>query len=239
MKKALSLLFSFTFLLTTAFLLTACGTEDTEPINTTPTVSIQLSDYTLPENFAITIQVADTAISNPGNPWYYKTAKIGNNWQVIEYDREISDITQQATHFFMYASENNYTQYDFNYNDGVWQQQGTVTFAQMVAVSCANFSFLYDSEHESQLNVVQSNVTYDTDPTSAESLLNAIKYEYTYVNDVEEIVDAQYTNILLSQTIRDGSTILISNRAYEYTKSIDTWDSSYMTNRFYQLAPVL
>ena len=191
----------------------------------------------MPENFAITIQIADTTIVNPGNPWYYKTAKIGNDWQIIEYDRDLVDADQQVLHYFNYVNENSYVHYLYNYTNLNWDVVNNVNFEEMVLVSQNNFLFLYNNNYEIQLNVVQSDVNYDIDPTSNEELISAIKYEYTNVNNYEETVDSNYTSILLAKTVTNGSTLLISNRAYEYSKTVSNWNDSYFSFRNYKLSP--
>ena len=240
-KQIFSLSLVFVFCLVTAFMLSACdsanpsdnGGDDNG--NETGT-EVLLSDYTLPVNFAMTIQISDTAISNAGSPWYYKTAKIGNDWQIIEYNRDLADMTQQVTHFFQYIGEDDYVHYTYNYTTSSWDEGTHMSFDDMVDLSENNFWFLYSKDLSNE-NVTETNLSYDTDSTSNEHLIDAVKYEYSNVLQYEEVVDADVHNVLLSETIRNGSTVLISNRAYDYTTSILSWENSYLSFKNYKTAP--
>ena len=237
-KQIFSLSLVFVFCLVTAFMLSACDSADpnnNDNGNGTDT-DILLSDYTLPVNFAMTIQISDTAISNAGSPWYYKTAKIGNDWQLIEYNRDLADMTKQISHFFRYVVDDDYIHYTYNYDTSSWDEGTHISFDDMVNVSANNFWFLY-SEDLSNEDVTETNISYDTDSTSNENLIDAVKYEYSNVLQYEEIVDADFHNVLLSENTRDGSTILIANRAYDYSTSITGWSNSYLSYKNYKSAP--
>ena len=244
MKKAFVLMIAMILCCTIAAGLCACGdTESGAPINGNEDgnnhteTGAKITDYTLPINFVITVQVADNAIHNPGAPWYYKTAKIGNDWQIIKYDRDAVDSTKQATYFFKYAVQDSYEQYSYNHTTSQWEQQNNVTFAGMLEVSTNNYLFLYTKPQENYLNITETDIQYDTDPTSYENLIDARKYEYSNVLDYEITVDRAYNDICLSRTERDGGRGLVENRAYEYTKDIDGWDNPYMSYRQYKPMP--
>lgn len=180
-------------------------------------------DYVLPENLYMKLQISDTSIFNKGDPWYPKTAKIGNDWQIILYDRDLADKTQQETYFFKYLSANNYRKYGYEYEMSSWEELATVTFNEMVLSSGINFSFLYTKRTENYLNIVETECTFDTDPTSNENLIDAIKLEYTDGMCYEFIVDKDYQNVRLYDVERDNSTICVANKAYIYSKNITDW----------------
>jgi hypothetical protein len=194
------------------------------------------SDYQLPDSFYINIRVDDCAIFNAGDPWYYKTAKINNSWQLIEYDRDLADKTKQETHFFRYISEDIYGWYTYDFNSSVWDLNGNVSFAEMIAVSPNNFRFLYKTPDEPYIEITETPCLYDTDPTSSEHNIDAVFYEYNENWDIEKIVDAAYREILLSSTeyIENGP---LTSRAYEYIKNIDSWSSATMDYRHFKNAP--
>ncbi len=215
----------------------ACGPSeeggDTKNNDITPVLA---SDYVLPDNFYINIKVDDCAIINAGDPWYYKTAKIDNSWQLIEYDRTLADTTIQETHFFRYISEDEYTWYTYNYDSSDWDMKNDVSFAEMVAVSPNNFRFLYKKPDETYTEITETSCVYDTDPTSAEHNINATLYEYSQYWEIEKTVDSAYPNFLLSSTeyIDNGP---LTFRAYEYLTGIDSWSSAPMAYRKFKSAP--
>lgn len=239
MKKSIGIVLVLCICFAAAVSLIACDPSGEGEITVPEALpsSAKITNYTLPENFAMTIQVADTQIFNPGDPWYYKTAKIGNDWQIAEYDRNIIDRTKQITHFFKYLAEDSYRHYTYNYETSGWDAQGEVSFAGMLEVSAVNFYFLYKKPTEIQIELAETVCVYDTDPTSNESLTDAIRYEYKDGLEYVFIVDKDYPNICLSKTCRDGATVCVENRAYEYSRSINHWDLSYMLNRSYKPAP--
>jgi len=233
LKKIIVLL----ILAVSPLLLVACG--DNNNNNNEDPQTMFISDYTLPENFVMTLQLSDTSIFNPGNPWYFKTAKIGNDWQIIEYDRNLGT-NEQVTHFFKYISTNQYNHYTYNYKTSSWVKGSTVNFQEMVRTSNNNFLFLEKADRENPVNnATTTNTTYDVDPTSIETYIDAIKYEFTNVLEYEEVADAVFTDMTLSHISRDGSTICYAFRAYEYTKEISNWDSSYLSYRNYKTVPIV
>lgn len=183
------------------------------------------ADYVLPDNLYIMMQIADTSIFDKGDPWYPKTAKIGNDWQIIRYDRDLSDKTEQQMYYFQYISANNYKKYIYEYPLSSWAEIDTVTFNEMVMTSGVNFSFLYTKRTENYLDIVETECTYDVNPTSIEDLIDAIKYEYTDGMSYEIIVDKAYQNVRLYDVERDNSTVCISDKAYIYSKDITSWSS--------------
>lgn len=230
MKKSFSLilglLISFSFLI-----MSSCeekGDSSFENIDT-----IKLTDFQLPNSFALTYRISDTKILNPGDPWYYRTAKIENDWQIIECDRE-ENYNNQKTHFLKYITNDEYAHYTFNYVSSTWEEANHLSFNQMVNLSLPNFSFLYVKPTGLEVDASESEVKYDTDPTSNENLIDALRYEYSAGLNYEYVVDKLFPNICLSETVRDNSTICINNDAYEYIKSIEAWDSYYMSSRFYR-----
>lgn len=221
-----------------ALTLSACDTREEKGgnYNTTET-SVLITDYTLPENFAITVQVADCALFNSGAAWYYKTAKIGDDWQLIEYDRDLADKTKQKTHYFEYISSDNYKHYSYDYETSAWAEAGAVNFKELIAVSPNNFTFLYKEPTEPYISIIETAVTYDVDPTSNEEMIDAIRYIYSAYIDTAIIVSADYTNICLRRSEMDGSSELISHRAYDYSTSITDWSSTYMLSKNYKSKP--
>ncbi|MDD4532224.1 MAG: hypothetical protein PHW22_02180 [Bacilli bacterium] len=213
------------------------GCENNESNTSYLSSEVSIEDYSLPENFEMTMQISDTSIFNKGNPWYFKTAKIGNDWQLIEYNRDLADLSKQVTHFYKYISDNTYKHYLYDFDTEKWSEQEESSFAQMKKDNATNFSFLYSKPTEIQIAVEETDTTYDIDPTSYESLRPAKRYIYNDGLDVEAVVDAEYLNVCLSEVQRDESLIVISWRAYYYSVSITSWDNSYLTNKYFKLAP--
>lgn len=236
MKKILLSFLAIIFCCSSMFVFTACGIEENEG-GDTDTTRLYISDYTLPENFAITMRLSDTSIYNPGDPWYFRTAKIGNDWQIIEYDRNVA-YSQQVTHFFKYVSTDNYDHYIYNYETSSWIKDDSVTFDAMIETSLNNFLFLNKWERLSTINITETNIIYDVDSTSNEILIDAILYEFTNVLDYEEKVDAEYTDICLSHRSIDGSRVCYEFNAYDYSKSINDWSMIYLTSKNYKSSPV-
>jgi len=225
-KIVLSFILVFSFIT-----MTACQNEEgSGSVETTSKNELLLSSYQVPENFFMTLQLSDTSIFNKGNPWYYKTAKIGNDWQLIEYDRDLEDLSKQTTHFFLYESDNLYTHYIYQYETTSWEEVGEVTFEGMVFTSPNNFKFLYEKPTGPQYNITETNISYDCDPTSVERRRDAYLYENSDGLDIDIIVDRTYPNVMLSETDRDGSRIVISWRAYEYKLTISNWDDTHLAN---------
>lgn len=229
----------FTFILMFSFItLVGCDNETTPNSNITPEVSqIMITDYNLPENFFMVLQLSDTSIFDKGDPWYYKTAKIGNDWQLIEYDRDLEDRTKQVTHFFEYLSDDSYQHYTYNYTEQDWEKADVVSFQGMMFTSLNNFKFLYKKPVEVQYHIVETLAAYDCDPTSIESLREAMMYEYADGLDIEIIVDKEYLNITLSETHRNGSLICVSWRAYEFNLTISNWNSSFLAYKNFKETP--
>lgn len=237
MKKFLLSVLVVMLCFSSIFILTACGIEDdNRDEGNLDTNRAYLSDYTLPENFAITIKLIDTSIISPGDPWYFKTAKIGNDWQIIEYDRNAGQ-TEQTTHFFRYVSQDNYDHYTYNHQTSTWSMGVSVTFEGMLQTSLNNFLFLKKWERLNSITVTETNIQYDVDPTSNTSLIDAILYEFTNGLDYSEKVDAQYTDISLYHLSMDGSRVCYQFFAYEYTKTLTDWSSAYLSYRYYQSDP--
>ncbi len=237
-RKKINLMIIIILLLSVTFTLPACifgNEEGGEKIATLDKEPILLSDYSLPENFALTIQIADSAIFNPGEPWYYKTAKIGNDWQIIQYDRDLADLTKQATYYFGYISDDNYNRYTYDFTNSVWVANGIVDFEGLMATSYNNFKFLYEKPTETTFQIDESTSTYDVDHTSAETFIDSIKYEYTDYFETEVIVDADYLNVCLYKC--EEADRPLTFRAYEYSTSISSWDSTYLQYRNYKTAP--
>ncbi len=235
MKKFFLSFFAIVMCCSSLFVFTACGTED-QTGGGSDNPYIYISDFEFPENFEITIKLEDTSKYNPGNPWYFRTAKIGNDWQIIEYDRDVS-YSQQATHFFKYLSEDNYDHYTYDYETSSWIKGISVTFDAMLKVSLNNFLFLKKWERSSAINVTETNIKYDVDPTSNENLIDAIFYEFTNVLKYEEKVDAEYSDICLYHSSIDGSTVCYKFIAYEYSKSLNNWSSTYLFSKYFKSAP--
>ena len=203
----------------------------------TSTSEVLISDYAIPENFEMTLQISDTSIFNKGDPWYYKTAKVGNDWQFIHYDRDLGDFTIQETHFYRYLSETSYTHYIYSYTEEDWVNQGESNTTDMMMDNGTNFSFLYIKPDGPQMEIVETKRNFDTDPTSNRYYIDAIAYEYSDALDFEVVVDANYLNLCLSETVRDGSRICTSWSAYNYTTDIIGWDDWYLENKYFKPAP--
>jgi len=224
--------------------MTGCDNSEDGGINVADSSSgstsnkILLSDYSIPDSFAMTIQVADVSIFNKGSSWYFKTARLNNDWQLIEYDRDAADRTQQTTHFFKYLTEDSYTHYTYDFEKNDWTKLETVDFTGMVQVSAINFDFLYSLPYNySILDIEETDVSYDTDPTSIVNKIDAIRYVYSDVLDYDIIVDAQYKSVKLTENVRDGSTMCIENKASEYKLPITEWNNTYMSRLNYKDAP--
>lgn len=196
-----------------------------------------LSDYSLPDNFAMTIMLSDTSIFNKEDPAYYKTARIGNDWQIIEYDNSLADKTKQETHFFKYISSDNYTDYIYDYSKSDWNELESGSFFDMVKISFNNFKFIDTPPVGENMNIVETPTTYDTNPTSIVEDIDAIRYEYSCSLDYETIFDSNYPNLCLAECARNGSTICIEWRAYSYNTSITEWNNTYLINNNYKLIP--
>lgn len=196
-----------------------------------------VSDYSIPENFHMTLQIADTSIFDKGDPWYYETAKIGNDWQFIHYDREAEDLSIQDIHFYKYISDKKYSHYIYNRTEEEWDAQEDSTSNDMIQDNSTNLSFFYEKPTGAQYEITETETDFDSDPTSIENYIDAINYQYSDGLDYSVVVDAEYLNLELSETVRDGSTICISWRAYRYTKEIDSWDISYLTYRGFKPSP--
>lgn len=240
MKRHLKIVFILVLLFSFVTLVGCDKTTETgEEILTgqSDTDGLKLSDYSLPENFYMTLLLSDTSIFNKGDPWYFKTVKIGNDWQLIEYDRDLEDRSKQATHFFKYLSEDSYKHYAYNYTDEAWTEVGTVSFQEMVLTSANNFKFLYQKPTQPQIEIVETALKFDCDPTSIESLRDALLYEYSDGLDIEVFVDKAYPNMALSETDRDNSRICVSWRVYELEVSLDDWDSFYLEYRNVKAIP--
>ena len=242
MKKNLICILIIFTILAGMFVLSACypktNEENSGGNNNNTAEPVLISDYTLAQNFAITMQLTDTSISNPGDPWYYKTAKIENDWQLIEYDRDLEDRTKQATHYFEYVSENNYTHYIYNYDLSSWTQTKTgLTFEDMMKVSINNFIFLYEKPTNPSTVITETATTYDTNSTSIETLINAKMYTYKDYFDIEIIVDSVFTDICLYKKEMDNSLIVNTYRAYDYSTDVDNWGNGYMTGKNYKSKP--
>jgi hypothetical protein len=237
MRKNHKIIVTLLVLLISSFALFACKPNEESGSPSPSDTPVLISDYSIPENFAITFQMNDCALNNPGNPWYFKTAKIGNDWQIIEYNRDLADMTKQETHFFKYLSEDSYTHYTYDYTSSSWTSSGSVSFKEMIAVNPANFAFLYNKPTNANIEISESSTTYDVDPTSAVTLISAKRYEYTSYFDIEVMVDIVNTSICLYKNEMDGSLEIISNRAYEYSTSIEDWSSPYMSYRQYKAIP--
>lgn len=239
MKKFYTQITAIVLLVCTILIFNACdfnpegGGGNQDIIKKEP---ILATDYDIPDSFAMTIQIPDSAIFNPGAPWYYKTAKIGNDWQLIEYDRDLADLTKQETHFFEYISDNNYQWYKYDYDVSSWIEQEEVDFEEMIALSPQNFVFLYKKPSEPQIEVEESNTQYDIDPTSIENMIDAVLYEYHDGFDIEVIVDADYLDTRLSKREYVSGNTLIT-RAYEYTNELTSWGTSYMQYKYYKERP--
>lgn len=229
MKITFRLLFTL-FISFCMMTLAACDNQITSnEKNTTEDNELDILDYTLPDNFFMSIQISDTSIFDKGDPWYYKTAKIGNDWQLIEYDRDLDNLAEQATHFFKYLSEDSYKHYTYNHTEETWIEVDTVSFHEMVFTSPNNFKFLYTKPTETQYSIEETSTSYDCDPTSNNSFREAVKYEYTSGLDIQIIVDSEYSNMILSEVDRDESRICISWRAYEFNLTISSWSNSYLS----------
>lgn len=237
MKKN-QLIFSIMLLLS-LFTLAACdATNEEENLNTEKTEQgLILSDYTLADNFMMTIQLNDSSIMNPGPDWYYKTAKIGNDWQVIEYDRDLADLSIQVTHFFKYLSDDLYMHYLYNHADSEWVKQGELSFHDMVFTSPNNFKFLYEKPTEIQIVVEETISTYDTDSTSNEQLIDIYSYQYTEGLDKTVFVDYDYPSTCLYEVQSRNGQVAISWKANDYTLDISNWDDFYLSYRHFQNAP--
>lgn len=196
-----------------------------------------LSDYTLADNFAMTLQLNDTSIINSGPDWYYKTAKIGNDWQFIEYDRDLSDVNIQVTHFFKYVSDDLYMHYIYNHTNAEWTKQNEVNFNDMVFTSPNNFKFLYEKPTEIQIVIEETVSTYDADSTSNERLIDIYSYQYSEGLDKTIYVDYNYPSICLYEVQSRNGQVAVSWRSNDYTVSISTWEDSYLSYRHFQNAP--
>lgn len=240
MKKQFLFASVLVLMMAFSFMLTGCdwtNNDDEDEDNQVP-IQAYLSDYTLPENFTITYRIADTAIFNPGISWYFKTAKIGNDWQLIGYDRTLADLTKQPTQFYRYLSVDSYVHYSYDYTLENWVEVETVSFDGMFKANLNNFLFLNKSDRTDYSNVSSTNVSYDVDPTSNTNNIDATKYEFSSsIMEVEEIYEAQYPNVCLSYISRNGATVLLNNCAYEYVKDVTSWDGSDMAYRQYKTAP--
>lgn len=228
MKNTFKILFTLVLIFCLIPLVSCDNETITNGNSTTEATQLDLSDYTLPENFFMTIEISDTSIFDKGDPWYYKTAKIANDWELIEYNRDLDDLTKQKTHFFKYISDDLYQHYLYNYVDQSWDEVDMLSFHEMVFTTPNNFKFLYKKPTEVQYNIVETAISYDCDPTSIESLREAIMYEYTYGLDKEIIVDSKYLDIMLSEVQRDESRICTSCFAYEFNLTISSWSSTYL-----------
>lgn len=226
------------FLLGAAFIIILfgfCGCTSTETEQTTTennSYVFYLSDYQLPENFAMTIYVSDSQIFNPGLPWYFKTAKIGNDWEIILYDRDLTDLSEQETHFYEYISDNLYQDYKYDYVTDSWITLETVSFDTMVHFSLNNFTFLTTDPTDGNTGALRTDVEYDCDPTSYVNNISAIRYTYSKVLDYEITVDATYPNIILSDVTYADRTLV--RRAYHYSTTITSWDMFYMESLNYK-----
>jgi len=198
-----------------------------------------LSDYSLPDTFAMTLMLSDTSIFNKGDPWYYKTAKICDDWQVIEYDRDLEDRTKQETHFFKYLSEDTYTNYMYDYSKSDWTKLETGSFNDMVLISMNNFKFIDTPPSGPNIHLVETDTNFDTNSTSIVANIDAKRYEYTNVLDYEIIFDAAYSNLCLSECVKDGSTVCTEWTAHDYCTTVTEWNSTYLTSKNYKLAPGL
>jgi len=198
-----------------------------------------VSNYTIPENFQMTLQISDTSIFNKGDPWYFKTAKIGNDWQFIYYDRDAEDLSVQETHFYQYISDFEYKHYIYSHTEQMWiAQEENSTSTDMMMDNGSNFSFLYKKPTGVQYEIKETEITYDTDPTSIDNSIPALLYEYTLYLDYEVIVDANNLDLCLSENTRDGATITTSWKAYRYSDSITDWNTFYMSYLGFQSSPV-
>jgi len=193
---------------------------------------IKLSNFQLPNNFALTYRISDTSILNSGDHWYYRTAKIGDDWQIIEYDRD-EQYNNQKTHFFKFMMDDEYVHYTYNLTLSIWEEHNHISFHQMLDISMSNFAFLYVKPTDSAIEINEEEVKYDTDPTSYENVIDAIRYEYSVSLDYVYVVDKLFPNICLVETCRDNGTVCVNNNAYEYSKDIDAWDSTYLSSKYY------
>lgn len=239
MRKKFNLLFVLILSLNFTFL-TGCDNSEGGILYSVPeeeTSQPVLSDYELPEKFAMTLKLSDTSIFNKGTCWYFKTARIGNDWQTIEYDRDLEDRTKQKTHFFKYISEDNYTHYSYDYSKSDWTKMESGSFFDMAEINLNNFKFLEVPPSGPNINLVETEVQYDTDATSITEYIDAIKYEYSYTLDYELIFDAAYYNMCLSECCRDGSTVCTEWSASDYETTITDWDSFYLSYRNFKPIP--
>jgi len=82
----------------------------------------------------------------------------------------------------------------------------------------------------SEVDISESEVKYDTNPTSNENLIDALRYEYSSGVDYEYVVDELFLNISLSETVRDKSTVFIKIAGSINPKSIETLRSDRPDN---------
>lgn len=193
--------------------------QDTDvPADTYPNDDLTVEKFVLPNNFYIRIEVSDG-----GEEFSMRTAKVGNDWQTITQ----LPGNRYEWRFYRPISENRYSAYKIQDETWVWQK--TVNFSGLLQDSAAALTFLFDTSLLPE-DAVPVQKTRTTGLYSYETL----EYNFLSGNGSETIIelDKTHPNILLYY-----SSSGLVRIASDYNRSAGDWAFMHAANQGFFMPP--